>query len=152
MVYKYEDESILNFAIHKLFEVIINIEEYPEFVPWCAAVNIIEKNHGRVIADVVANFKGIKGKYTCEVIFNLPSMQQNSLIEVRATQGLFKYLYNVWELIPQGENRTIVKFYIEFEFKSLFFQKMFSIAYKHAQKRIISAFKKRIYLRNLDIT
>ncbi|GHM58624.1 MAG: ubiquinone-binding protein [Candidatus Mesenet longicola] len=146
MIYRYEDESPLNLAVHKLFEVIISIEKYPEFIPWCAAVNIVRKSHCKIIADVIASFKGIKGKYTCEVTFNLPSIQQNCLIEVRAVQGLFKYLHNVWELTPQDENRTIVKFFIEFEFKSPLFQKMFGIAYKHAQKKIISAFKKRIYL------
>ncbi|WP_339045852.1 type II toxin-antitoxin system RatA family toxin [Candidatus Mesenet endosymbiont of Agriotes lineatus] len=146
MIYKYEDESILNFTIYKLFELIIGIEKYPEFIPWCVAVNVIKKSHCKVVADVVASFKGIKGRYTCEIIFNLPSMQQSCLIKVRAIQGLFKYLHNVWELIPQDENRTIVKFYIEFEFKSSFLQKPFSMAYKHAQKKIISAFKKRIHL------
>ncbi|WP_339048357.1 type II toxin-antitoxin system RatA family toxin [Candidatus Mesenet endosymbiont of Phosphuga atrata] len=126
--------------------MIISIEKYPEFIPWCVAVNVIEKSHCKVIADVIANFKGIKARYTCEIVFNLPSIEQSCLIKVRATQGLFKHLYNVWELISQDENRTTVKFYIEFEFKSPFFQKMFGIAYKHAQKKIISAFKKRVYL------
>lgn len=146
MIYRYEDESILNFAVHKLFEVIIDIEKYPEFIPWCVAVNVIEKGNCKIIADVIANFRGIKGRYTCEVVFNLPSMQQSCLIKVKATQGLFKHLYNIWELIPQDENRTIVKFHIEFEFKSSFFQKAFSIVYKRAQKKIISAFKKRVHL------
>lgn len=144
-------KSILNFTIHKLFGVIINIEKYPEFVPWCVAVNVIERGHCKVIADIVASFKGIKGNYTCEVIFDQPSIQQSCLIEVRGTEGFFKHLHNVWELIPQDESRTVVTFYIEFEFKSPLFQKTFNIAYKHAQKKIISVFKKRIYLNSLDI-
>ncbi len=144
MVYKYKSEDILNFPVHQLFNVIIDIERYPEFIPWCTAVNITEKGDNKIIADVLASFKGIKGKYTSEIVFYPPTMEQSGSIEVRAIKGLFKHLYNTWELIPQNDNKTIIRFYIEFEFQSSFFQMMLSVICKHAQKRIISAFKNRV--------
>jgi len=134
-----------------LFNIAIDIEKYPDFVPWCNAVLILAKKENFITAEVLASFKLFSGRYTCNITFSPPTEQEIGWIEIISTKGIFKHLKSKWEFLPQTDtqDKTLVKFFIDFEFKSKIFQKALSLVYKNSQKKIISAFKKTGYFTNV---
>uniref|UniRef100_A0AAU7YLF0 Type II toxin-antitoxin system RatA family toxin n=1 Tax=Wolbachia endosymbiont of Oeneis ivallda TaxID=3171168 RepID=A0AAU7YLF0_9RICK len=127
-----------------MFQVVIDVEKYPDFVPWCKAVYIKEKTDSQMIVDLLAAFHGIKGSYISEVTFLSPNGINESWIKAVSSNGIFKHLYNEWKFTPMSKNKTMVEFYIEFEFKSNLFSTLLNSVYKYAQNKIITAFKDRV--------
>ena len=143
MLHKYKEVGDFNCSPDQAFQIVIDVEKYPDFVPWCKAVYIKEQVDNKMIVDLMASFYGVKGSYTSEVTSLLPNEMNEGWIKAVSSNGIFKYLYNIWEFIPLNENVTLVKFYIEFEFKYESFSALLNSVYKYTQSKIISAFKER---------
>jgi len=144
MLHQYKEQGVFFCSSHEIFQVVIDVEKYPDFVPWCKAVYIKEKTDSQMIVDLLAAFHGIKGSYTSEVTSLAPNGINESWIKAVSSNGIFKHLYNEWKFTPMSKNKTTVEFYIEFEFKSNLFSTLLNSVYKHAQNKIITAFKDRV--------
>ncbi|MGL9725580.1 MAG: type II toxin-antitoxin system RatA family toxin [Wolbachia sp.] len=144
MLHRYKEQDIFFCSSHKIFQIVFDVEKYPDFVPWCKAVYIKEKIESQMVVDLLAAFRGIKGKYTSEVTFLFQNREDESWIKAVSSSGIFKHLYNEWRFIPMDKNNTMVKFYIEFEFKSDSFFTLLNSVYKYTQSKIITAFKDRV--------
>ncbi|WP_305879833.1 SRPBCC family protein, partial [Wolbachia endosymbiont of Chironomus riparius] len=96
------------------------------------------------IVDLLGVFHGIKGQYTSEVTATPPDKTSTGLIVVKSSNGIFKHLYNQWQFIPISENKIVVKFYIEFKFKSDALSILLNSVYMYTQSKIIAAFKNRV--------
>ncbi|MDG7056044.1 MAG: type II toxin-antitoxin system RatA family toxin [Wolbachia endosymbiont of Meromenopon meropis] len=144
MFYQHKEQDTFFYSFDEIFQVIIEIEKYPDFVPWCKAVYIKEKIDNKIVVDLLVDFHGMKEKYTSRVTFFSPSKTNEGWIRTVSSNGIFKYLYNEWRIIPIDLNKTTVKFYIEFEFKSNLLSYMLYSVYNYIQNEIITAFRKRI--------
>ncbi len=143
MLHQCREQGTFLCSPNEVFQIVIDVERYPDFVPWCKAVYIKEKIDNQMVVDLLAVFHGIKGKYTSEVTFLSPSGTNEGWIKAVSSNGIFKHLYNEWQFIPIDENKTMVKFYIEFKFKSNSFSTLLNSVYKYTQSKIIAAFKDR---------
>ena len=141
--YNLSEEEVLNFPAIDLFNIVLDVEKYPDFLPWCKAVYIKERSETIIVADLLASFKGLNGQYTSYVIFKRPTVERPGWIKVEGGEGLFKFLYNQWTFIPQKEHKTLVQFYISCAFKVPMLQSAFNLVCDHAYKRIITAFRNR---------
>ncbi|WP_353280702.1 type II toxin-antitoxin system RatA family toxin [Wolbachia endosymbiont (group B) of Cyclophora punctaria] len=144
MLNQYKEQGVFFCSSHRVFQVVIDVEKYPDFVPWCKAVYIKEKTDSQMIVDLLAAFHGIKGSYTSEVTYLAPNGINESWIKAVSSNGIFKHLYNEWKFTPMSKNKTMVEFYIEFEFKSNLFSTLLNSVYKYVQNKIITAFKDRL--------
>ncbi|KAF2281975.1 hypothetical protein GH714_042799 [Hevea brasiliensis] len=54
-------EEVLAFAAEKLFSIVLDVERYPEFLPWCKDVRVISRDGSSLVAEVVAGFLSLKG-------------------------------------------------------------------------------------------
>jgi coenzyme Q-binding protein COQ10 len=140
----YQDQMLLPFSAKYLFNIVIDIEKYPEFIPWCNNIKITSLSEKKINAIVQVKFKGIKAQYVSNIEYQEPTDDEKGSIKVISVEGSFKYLYNLWEFIPEGKC-CLVKFYIEYEFRSFILQSLINLVYKKAQEKIISAFKNRAY-------
>lgn len=140
----YQDQMLLPFGAQQLFDIVIDVEKYPEFIPWCESIKIISSSENKIKASVTVCFRGIKAQYISDIEHKIPTTTENGTVKVISVDGAFKYMYNLWEFIPQG-SATLVKFYIEYEFKSFILQSLINVVYKKAQEKIIAAFKNRAY-------
>lgn len=143
MLHKYQEQGVFSCSCHKIFQIVLDVERYPDFVPWCKAVYIREKIENQMVVDLLATFNGIKGQYTSEVISFPPRQTNEALIEVQSSNGIFQYLYNKWQFTSIDDNKTMINFYIEFKFKSNTLSLLLSTVYKYTQRKIVKAFKNR---------
>ncbi len=121
-------------------EIIMDIEKYPEFLPWCKKARIIEKNDDFLTAELFVEFKGFTESYVSKVI---TSSENNSYcIEVVAISGPFKLLKNIWT-IKQLDNGAKVDFSIDFAFKSRILDMIIGMVFSIATEKMIGAFEDR---------
>ncbi|WCR57850.1 type II toxin-antitoxin system RatA family toxin [Wolbachia endosymbiont of Ctenocephalides felis wCfeJ] len=144
MLYQHKEQDTFFCPPNNVFQVVIDVEKYPDFVPWCKAVYIKEKTNSQMIVDLLAAFHGIKGRYTSKITFLSPNKTNEGWIKAVSSNGIFKHLYNEWKFISIDENKTMVKFYIEFEFKSSSLSTLLNSVYKYTQSKIMAAFKDRV--------
>lgn len=143
MFHKYQEQGAFLCPSSKIFQTVIDVEKYPDFVPWCKAICVKERINNQMVVDLLAVFNGIKGKYTSKVTSVPPDETNEGWVRVESSNGIFKHLYNEWQFIPIDENKTMVKFYIEFKFKSNSLSILLNSVYKYAQSKVITAFKNR---------
>lgn len=138
-------EEVLAFAAEKLFSIVLDVERYPEFLPWCKDVRVISRDGSSLVAEVVAGFLSLKGGYTSHVSFCSPIGNQQGWVKVRSTDGVFRLLQSEWRFLPMGNEKTLVKFRINFSFRQKVLQVTFDVAADVAKHRIMSAFRARAY-------
>lgn len=121
-----------------MFDLVADIESYPEFLPWCVGARIRERKGNVVIADLIIGFKMFRERFTSEVTLN----EAECRIDVRYTEGPFRYLNNHWifEDHPKG---TAIDFYVDFEFKSRILQRVIQTLFHEAVRRMVAAFEAR---------
>ncbi|MBO33526.1 MAG: ubiquinone-binding protein [Rhodospirillaceae bacterium] len=128
----------LPYSDRQMFDLVANIECYPEFLPWCVGTRIKTRDEEMIVADMVIGYKMFREKFTSRVKLSTPDR-----IDVIYEDGPFRYLNNHWIFLPQEDGSCVVDFYVDFEFRSKLLQKMIGVVFNEAVKIMVHAFEKR---------
>jgi len=134
------EKRILNYKMQDIFDLVMDIESYQQFLPWISDATIISRADDNIIADLTANFASVKQSYRSNVTYNLS--EHRAYIEAESHTGPFKHLLSRWDL-TSNEDKTLVEFTLEFELKSKLMTNLVSPVIMQAQRKIISAFEER---------
>lgn len=128
----------------QLYDVVADVENYPEYLPWVVGARIIENHKDYFIAELIVKFKAFSQKYSSKVILK-PGSNPNEpyFIDVKLVKGPFKYLTNEWAFHPYKKGGSEVLFKLDFKFNSLFFEKMIGLFYEKAVMKMSMAFEER---------
>jgi coenzyme Q-binding protein COQ10 len=121
----------------ELFDVVADIEEYPDFLPWCVGTRIRSREGDVVVADMIIGYKMFRERFTSRVTLARPNR-----IDVEYSEGPFKYLQNHWIFEPDGSG-TCIDFFVDFEFRSRILQAMIGVVFGEAVRIMVNAFEKR---------
>ena len=126
-----------------MFDLVADIESYPEFLPWCKALRItkgdFDGNEGALTAEMVVAYKVFREKFKSEVQLS----RKSGIIDVRYVNGPFKSLENVWRFTDSTDGNSVVDFDIAFEFSNLFLQTTAHSVFDKAFTRMSDAFVNR---------
>ncbi|MBU6140258.1 MAG: type II toxin-antitoxin system RatA family toxin [Proteobacteria bacterium] len=133
----------LPYSAQKIYELVMDIEKYPEFLPWCKQAKIIEKISAENLrADLLINFKNFFERYRSDVKHR-ESKAGEYFVDVIAIEGPFKKLVNQWKFRDLENGKCEVNFFIEFEFNSIFLTKIISPIFAKAAEKMMAAFEER---------
>jgi coenzyme Q-binding protein COQ10 len=135
---KYAERRLLPYTPEQLFDLVADIERYPEFLPWCIGARIRERRAGELNADLVIGFKVYRERFTSHVVLSPPGQ-----IHVTYSDGPFRYLQNEWKFEPGPNGGCVIDFYVDFEFKSKMLQKLIEVLFSEAVRRMVAAFEGR---------
>lgn len=140
-----QENKILPFQANQIYQLVMDIEKYSEFLPWCKNAKIIEVlSHENLHAELLINFKGFYEKYTSDVQFYKLG-KHDYFVDVVAIKGPFKSLINKWKISEIDDSSCRIEFYLEFEFNSKILSKMFSGIFANATQKMINAFESRAH-------
>ena len=126
----------------KLIEFVLDIEKYPEFVPFCQGSKVYEKKQQGDLTLIVADLTIGKGPfvdtYKSDVKFN----KKDDTIFVTNIDGPLNYLENNWKFKEQGD-LTEVTFDVDFEIKNKFLNILMTKSFQFGLEKIADAFQKR---------
>ncbi|MDC0518193.1 type II toxin-antitoxin system RatA family toxin [Candidatus Pelagibacter sp.] len=127
---------------NQLIDLVLDIEKYPEFVPFCLDAHIYEKktegNLILIIADLTIGKGPFKDTYKSDVKFN----KKDSLIKVTNIGGPLNHLENSW-YFNEYENGTEISFDIDFEIENKFLNVVMTKSFQFGLDKIADAFQKR---------
>jgi coenzyme Q-binding protein COQ10 len=131
------EKRFLPYTPEQVFDLVADIERYPEFLPWCVGARIRERRDNVILGDLLIGWRMVRERFTSRVTLNRPDR-----IDVEYTEGPFRYLKNHWvfERQPGG---CLVDFFVDFEFRSRMLQGVIAALFNEALKRMVSAFEKR---------
>lgn len=131
-------------SAEEMFDLVADVERYPEFVPLCRALKVREREAAKdgieiVVADMTVAYKFVRERFKSRVTLDRPHLK----ILVEYLEGPFSHLENRWTFRPDGEQSCAVEFFIDYEFRSrtlgLLMGSMFEVAFR----RFAAAFERR---------
>jgi coenzyme Q-binding protein COQ10 len=140
---KIVENKIMNFSAKEIYDLVVDVENYPLFLPWCKNAHITKHiSDANFHAELLINFKNIFEKYTSDVVF-LQKSASEYFVEARAIKGPFKNLVNQWKISEIDHKKTQVEFFLEFEFNSILLTKMLGAIFSSATQKMMNAFENR---------
>ena len=125
-----------------LINLVLDIEKYPEFVPFCYAAKIYETsekdNQIKIIADLTIGKGPFKDTYKSDVRYN----KNEDIIFVTNIDGPLNHLENKWYFIQKKEN-TEISFDINFEIENRFLNIIMEKSFEFGLNKIADSFQKR---------
>ena len=126
----------------QLIDLVLDIEKYPKFVPFCVDAKVYEKkvqgNLLLIVADLTIGKGPFKDTYKSDVKYN----KKESSIFVTNLDGPLKHLENTWHF-NEKNNTTEVSFEVDFELKNEFLNIVMTKSFQFALDKIAEAFQKR---------
>ena len=126
-----------------LINLVLDIERYPEFVPFCFDAKIYEnKDEGdvkKIIADLTIGKGPFKDTYKSDVVFN----KKEDSIFVKNIDGPLNHLSNNWTFSDKKNGITEITFDIDFEIKNKFLNSLMTVSFQFGLEKIADAFQKR---------
>ena len=131
------EKRILPHSPEQMFDLVADVERYPEFLPWCLASRIRRRDGAVITADLVIGFRMVRERFASRVTLAWPRR-----IDVEYTEGPLKYLSNHWIFEPHPDG-CLIDFYVDFEFRSRVLQRLIGVLFNEAVRRMVGAFEAR---------
>jgi coenzyme Q-binding protein COQ10 len=141
---KFSSRRRVNHSAEQMFDLVADVERYPEFVPLCRSLKIRQRTPRPdgteiVVADMTVSFKLVREAFTSRVTLDRPNLK----ILVEYLQGPFSHLENRWTFEPKSDSACEVGFYLAYEFKSRMLAMLMGTMFDAAFQRFAAAFEKR---------
>ena len=120
------------------YALVEDIESYPSFLPWCAAVRVRERTPGRTIATLTLAARGMRYSFTTENA-NHPGQG----IDLRLLEGPFRRFGAHWRFTSLAADAAKVEFTLEYEFSSRVVAAVLNPVFSRLADDTVSAFARR---------
>lgn len=134
----HKETRILPYTAEQLFDLVIDIEKYPEFLPWCQGARINVRKGHYLEADVIVGYKMFR-----EVFSSRVHMIRPNAIEVEYLKGPMRHLHNKWVFTDLAKDRCEVDFYVDFSLSTKLFEGLVDQFFHMALVKMIAAFEDR---------
>ena len=121
-----------------MFDLVNDVDSYPEFLPWCADAATLDSGADFKVAQVKMKKGPLKQQFTTRNM-----LTQGETIKMSLVDGPFKKLEGQWSFTAIGEQGCRVTFEVEFNFAGLLLQRTLSPVFNEICARMVDAFVKR---------
>lgn len=134
----------LPYTAQQMYDLVADIERYPEFLPWNSAARIrsrVSRPDGAEIieADLVISFKVFRERFGSRVTV----WPDNLKIDTEYLDGPFRYLMSGWRFRDLSDSESEIDFFVDFEFRNALLAKLIGVFFDEAMSRIVRAFEAR---------
>ena len=135
-----KQEIIVNHGAIDLYKIVLDIEKYSEYIPWCKKIIIKTRSKNEMLADMIVCYRYfLPQTFTSHVMFDSNKL----LINTNYIKGPLKDLSTEWLFKKLEIKKTKIIFIIKFEFQRLLHQKMAELFFGLIENKMIDSFKKR---------
>jgi coenzyme Q-binding protein COQ10 len=152
-MHRYTETRILPYTPEQMFSLVVDIEKYPAFLPWCRGARVVSREaDGAFLGELVISFSHLTERYTSRIVAIAPSGQPlpsspqplptEGRIDVTLVSGPFKHLTNHWRFVPHGHGCEI-HLDLAFAFKSKLLDTLLGGMFGKACDKMVGAFTAR---------
>jgi coenzyme Q-binding protein COQ10 len=134
----------VNHSASDMFDLVADVEKYPEFVPLCESLRVLRRTEGAegietVVANMTVAYKVMRETFTSRVTLDRPNLD----IDVDYLDGPFSRMENRWDFHPVSDQVCDIEFFIAYEFKSRVLGMLMGAVFEAAFRRFSEAFERR---------
>ena len=133
---------LINKKKNKLIDFVLDIDKYPEFIPFCLGSKVHERKESGNMIMIVADLTIGKGPFTDTYKSDVKYNKAEDTIFVTNIDGPLNYLKNNWKFIEK-DNLTEVHFDVDFEIKNKFLNIVMASSFQYGLDKIADAFQRR---------
>ena len=126
----------------QLIEMVLDIEKYPEFVPWCIEGKIEDKNESTDLITFKGDLKVGKSLLNETFSSHVSYYKEKDKIIVTNLDGPLKHLKNEW-FFKEVNNATQLEFLIDFELKNPILNSIMKKSFELGLNKIAKSFEER---------
>lgn len=128
----------LGYSAAQMFELVAKVEDYPNFLPWCGGVEVIDQGGGKVVATLAIHYHGIKQRFTTANL-NTPPIN----IAMKLADGPFKSMEGTWSFKELRPDACKVEFDLHYEFSSTILEQLIGPVFGVIANSMVDSFCKR---------
>ena len=140
---KFHTRRPVRHSADDMFRLVADVERYPEFVPLCEGLQVLERQTspaGEILtARMSVGHKALRDSFITRVDLDMADRR----ILVAYVDGPFRHLENRWAFEPQAGGGSIVDFYIDYEFRSALLSALLGGVFDKAFRHFTAAFEDR---------
>lgn len=122
----------------RMFQLVDECEHYPQFLPWCGGVELLQRTETLTAATLHVNYHGIKTSFTTENDKRYPHE-----MVIRLKDGPFTRLDGLWRFSPLGDAACKVEYFMHYQFSSRLLDKALGPVFNHIANTFVDAFVRR---------
>jgi ribosome-associated toxin RatA of RatAB toxin-antitoxin module len=130
--------AIVEHAAAAVYAVVEDIESYPDFLPWCYAATVHERQPGHTVATLTVGMRAIRQSFTTE-----NTNRPGESIDLRLVKGPFKKFVAAWRFTPLAGHAAKIEFSMEYEFSSRALGRALEPLFDKIADTMVSAFSRR---------
>ncbi len=134
--------ALVPYSAQEMSALVVDIESYPRFLPWCEGARILSQNATETIACLDIAYQGIHNSFTTR-----NEQKGDDAIEMYLVKGPFSHLHGIWEFQELEDTASKISLSLEFTFSS----KMLDVAFKPAFIRVASGLVDSFTKRAMDL-
>ena len=122
----------------QMFELVDDVEAYPQFLPWCAGARVVEQLDNRKTARIDIDYHRVRAHFTTDNVNRPPDS-----IVITLNDGPFRHLHGEWKFRALGEFGCRVEFDLAYEFATTLLDKAIGPVFGRIADTLIDAFVHR---------
>ena len=130
--------ALVMFPAQAMYDLVSDVESYPEFLPWCEEARILKKENEKVEAALVVSKGRVRQAFSTR-----NRMHYGSSIEMDLLEGPFSRLTGVWRFKPLGPEGCKVSLEMDFEVSSKLLKATLSPMFGQVMNTMVDAFSQR---------
>lgn len=132
---------LLQYSVEQMFALVDQVEDYPQFLPWCGGVDVQERKENTLIATLNIHYHGIRQSFTTQ---NTNVSAQS--IKMVLLDGPFKHLDGGWTFKSLRADACKVEFDLNYEFSSKILEQIIGPVFSMITNSMVDSFCKRAEL------
>lgn len=142
---EFAERKIVGYSIEQMFDIVSEVEQYQEFVPWCQKSFVKYRTQNHIAANLTIGFPPINESFTSQITLVHPQY-----VRAECKDGkIFNYMVTTWKFEPGllGNDKTCtIDFHISFEFRSALHSRLSTIFFDEVVRTMVNAFLQRAQL------
>lgn len=130
--------ALVPYSAKEMFELVDNVEAYPEFLPWCNDASVQSRNEETVVATLELHKGGVSKHFTTR-----NTLKPFAAIDMALVDGPFRHLDGGWRFRDITDDGCEVSLELEFEFDSRIVDVMFGRFFEDILSALVDAFTRR---------
>ena len=132
----------INVNVSLIFELINDVNQYSEFLPWCSESKILDDNNSEMTAEIEIHRSPIKWKFKTRNVY-----KSDEIININLQEGPFKDLKGSWKFEKIDKFNSRVTLYLEYEFDSKIIELSLKPVFSSIMSSILDTFSSEAFKR-----
>jgi len=128
----------LKYTPAQLFDLVVDVERYPEFIPWMISTRIRQRKDQTIWTEFTVGLGPLRKHFTTMAILDRPRQ-----IEISSHDHMFERFEQKWTFSSLTDGGTHVEYYVDFKLRSFLLQALLDRAFADRAASIVSAYTRR---------